>query len=452
MAYDPATRQVVLFGGFIAYNTLYGDTWTWDGRTWTQQSPSSSPSPRYGASMAYDAATGQIVLFGGFVPATGSLSDTWIWNGSTWTQQSPSTSPSNRVNAGLAYDAVAGQLVLFGGGGNTGILGDTWTWNGMTWTQQSPSTSPPARSYTSMAYDAAVSRVVLFGGGDNSNNFYADTWTWNGSTWTQQSPATSPSARYLAGTAYDTATRQVVLFGGNNNVVNLGDTWTWNGTSWTQLSPANSPSGRNAVSMVYDAATGQILLFGGYNTADLGDTWTMGAANPVPSADRGVLSLALTFDSAGANITTANNFWLAGGSVELNATVIRGFGLTASITGLHTGNSGGGVPVNLVMETFGPSYSLQSHLAKHPAMFFVHGLIGEANGFNGVYPKSTAPDSSANGLAAKVGGGLDLKVSHHISVRLIEANWLRTQLPNSTTNIQNDLELGAGMVFRIAKP
>jgi hypothetical protein len=51
-------------------------------------------------------------------------------------------------------------------------------------------------------------------------------------------------------------------------------------------------------------------------------------------------------------------------------------------------------------------------------------------------------------LAAKVGGGLDLKLSHHVSVRLVEANWLRTQLPNSTTNVQNDVELGAGIVFR----
>jgi len=172
------------------------------------------------------------------------------------------------------------------------------------------------------------------------------------------------------------------------------------------------------------------------------------AKGPVPSEDRSALTLALTFNSVGANITTANSFWLTGGSAELNASLVRGLGLTASITGLHTSNSGGGVPVNLIIETFGPSYSLQSRHGKHPATFFVHGLLGEANGFNGVYPKSTGPDTSANGLAAKVGGGLDLKLSHHVSVRLVEANWLRTQLPNSTTNVQNDVELGAGIVFR----
>ena len=42
-----------------------GDTWTWDGTTWTQQHPAASPPARYGASMAYDAATRGVVLFGG---------------------------------------------------------------------------------------------------------------------------------------------------------------------------------------------------------------------------------------------------------------------------------------------------------------------------------------------------------------------------------------------------
>jgi len=188
-----------------------------------------------------------------------------------------------------------------------------------------------------------------------------------------------------------------------------------------------------------------LLLLGASHS---GAAQSVSGTFPAPAERRVVLSLALTFDSAGANITTSNSFWLTGGSAELNASLVRGFGLTASITGLHTGNSGSGVPVNLIIETFGPSYSLQSRFGKIPATFFVHGLLGEANGFNGVYPKSTGPDTSANGLAAKVGGGLDLKLSHHVSVRLVEANWLRTQLPNSTTNVQNDVELGAGIVFR----
>ena len=48
--------------------------------------------------MAYDAATGQLVLFGGFDQQHGAdLNDTWTWNGTTWTQLSPATSPPARV-------------------------------------------------------------------------------------------------------------------------------------------------------------------------------------------------------------------------------------------------------------------------------------------------------------------------------------------------------------------
>jgi hypothetical protein len=37
MAYDAATRTVVLFGGLGAEDKPLNDTWTWDGSTWTEQ-------------------------------------------------------------------------------------------------------------------------------------------------------------------------------------------------------------------------------------------------------------------------------------------------------------------------------------------------------------------------------------------------------------------------------
>ena len=52
------------------------------------------------------------------------------------------------------------------------------------------------------------------------------------------------------------------------------------------------------------------------------------------------------------------------------------------------------------------------------------------------------------GLAYMAGGGLTLRLQPHLSLRAFEANWLRTQLPNSTTNVQNNLRLGAGVVVQ----
>ena len=59
MAYDAATADVVLFGGFDNQGYL-GDTWTWDGSAWTEQVPATSQAARSGAAMAHDAATAGI--------------------------------------------------------------------------------------------------------------------------------------------------------------------------------------------------------------------------------------------------------------------------------------------------------------------------------------------------------------------------------------------------------
>ena len=154
MAYDAATGTVVLFGGRSAKEGQLGDTWTWDGTTWTRQHPATSPSARYGASMAYDAATGTVVLFGGIGngPVTGQeiFNDTWTWNGTTWTEQHPASSPGARFDGSMAYDTATGTAVLFGG---VFAPGDTWTWDGTTWTEQAPATRPSARGDGAMAYE-----------------------------------------------------------------------------------------------------------------------------------------------------------------------------------------------------------------------------------------------------------------------------------------------------------
>jgi hypothetical protein len=54
-----------------------------------------SPSARFGATMSYDPATGNMVLYGG--DANGVyVGDTWTWNGTTWAELSPATSPPAR--------------------------------------------------------------------------------------------------------------------------------------------------------------------------------------------------------------------------------------------------------------------------------------------------------------------------------------------------------------------
>ena len=51
IADDPATRQTLLFNG-NANGTAQAGTWTWSGTTWTEVSPTTSPSARYNAALA----------------------------------------------------------------------------------------------------------------------------------------------------------------------------------------------------------------------------------------------------------------------------------------------------------------------------------------------------------------------------------------------------------------
>ena len=161
----------------------------------------------------------------------------------------------------------------------------------------------------------------------------------------------------------------------------------------------------------------------------------------------GRVSLALTYDVQGSNLTTSSSFWLQGGAAEVNMRIFRGLGATASVMGVHTGNSGGGVPVSLIAETFGPSYTFTRPMHSHSVSFFARGLLGESNGFTGVYPSKGGLLSSSDSLAAVIGGGVDISLSHHLGLRVVQVDYVRTQFPNSLENVQNNLRIGAGIIF-----
>lgn len=162
------------------------------------------------------------------------------------------------------------------------------------------------------------------------------------------------------------------------------------------------------------------------------------------------LDLAVTY-SAGRSLKTnaSQNFWMHGGSVELGANVWHGLGIAAGVTGMHAGSIGSsGVPLSLVTVIFGPRYRWH---ADRRISIYGEGLIGEADGFRSLFPAKTGQQQDANGFASQVGGGIDYRLSGRFAIRGLDAAWLRTQLPNSTDNVQNTLTLGAGIVLRFAR-
>src|SRR5262249_30419689 len=100
---------------------IYGDTWLWNGTSWSQIA-TSGPAPRYGNALCYDILGQGTILFGGIVSSY--VGDTWELFGNTWTQID-NTGPLARFRNPMVYDSQRGTTVLFGGIGSS-MFGDTW--------------------------------------------------------------------------------------------------------------------------------------------------------------------------------------------------------------------------------------------------------------------------------------------------------------------------------------
>lgn len=142
MAYDHARNRTVVFGGSlqpVLCGARSDETWELDmsvsPATWTQVATSIQPSPRE-TTMVYDSARSVMVLFGGTeaCPSVSNLGDTWEYDGTTWSPLATPTAPLPRHSYALAFDSIREEVILFGGASSptspvpTGeVLGGTWT-------------------------------------------------------------------------------------------------------------------------------------------------------------------------------------------------------------------------------------------------------------------------------------------------------------------------------------
>jgi hypothetical protein len=151
---------VVMYGGRSDLNSAASidETWTWDGTNWAKVA-TPGPTARSEAAMA-SLGSAEAVLFGGHDPNIAPIDtvfgDTWTFDGHVWTERKVS-GPSQRYAP--AMGGLGGQVVLFGGFGSGGDaygnLGDTWTWDGTKWTEQKVS-GPGARGAAAMAADSST--------------------------------------------------------------------------------------------------------------------------------------------------------------------------------------------------------------------------------------------------------------------------------------------------------
>ena len=182
-----------------------------------------------------------------------------------------------------------------------------------------------------------------------------------------------------------------------------------------------------------------------------------GQAQSQPGHSPASIDLAITYSTEHAQLApgTCGCFWLQGGGADAAFTLWKGFGVAAGVTGEMVSNYAPGVDFSKVSYMGGPRYTFtvwkgEPTLQRPRLQIFGDGLFGAVHAISGAFPTATGINTTANSFVLETGGGLNLFFSRSLGVRLLEVDYVRTQLPNGYAGTQNDLRLAFGVSYHAA--
>ena len=132
------------------------------------------------------------------------------------------------------------------------------------------------------------------------------------------------------------------------------------------------------------------------------------------------------------------------GVVELEYNAKSWLGVVGDLGGFYATSSGNGSFAGGVF-----SYLLGPRVNFRHGRFtpFVQALFGGVRTTDGI-AQSTGTEKN---FAMTAGGGMDFKVSRHVSVRPIQAEYFMTKIPDGLNNRQDNLRIGTGIVLRLGR-
>ena len=261
VADDPANRDVVLFGGVDTYD----QTWLWNGQRWQQAHPPSSPPGRFDSPAAYDPITGQVMLFGGRLADGEVAGDTWAWDGTTWSEidAGSAAGPPAGDGGAMAWDSALGAMVLAVPLATpSGASGETWVWTGARWSGVAGGNFPLGVQPVAAAFDPVSDSLVAVGGEATRApggvlafvplRLMSGTWT---------IVQTTEHLASFAGLARDPVSGRLIVAAANGfpAVPSTSTAWSWSGFDWTLLTGTSGPPWPQAEAT--DEARGRLLLF-----------------------------------------------------------------------------------------------------------------------------------------------------------------------------------------------
>ena len=140
-------------------------------------------------------------------------------------------------------------------------------------------------------------------------------------------------------------------------------------------------------------------------------------------------------------------FSLNGGGVSSSWRLGRNWALSASVDGQYAGH--GPLTSNsltLISYLGGIRYQLPNLRSEHthPLEPYLHLLLGAEHAGGGL----AGAGDGAFAFGTRIGGGVDVPVGSTFAVRILEADYGLSTFANGSSDYQNTLQVGAGLVFR----
>src|ERR1700677_2862825 len=144
-----------------------------------------------------------------------------------------------------------------------------------------------------------------------------------------------------------------------------------------------------------------------------------------------------------AGVAPSQTFNVNGGGVQAEYNASRWLGLVGDLAGYGaTSTVNGALVGGAFTYLFGPRVNYR----RGRVMPFAQVLFGGIATTSGI-----GISGDQNNFAMTAGGGIDFKIGRYISVRPVQAEYFMTRLPNGPNNRENNLRIGAGIAFRLAR-